>query len=262
MLGAFEAVEGKPPTMADIRSLVGDVLRSLADDPNVVRGTGGEPAGDDVQIVQQQEPIKGRQGIAPNVEPVPGSPEFQAAMAKTATGPREGKIVILPNGKTVPSEDSQTGFLMSPIEDLSHVAAAGRETFRNSLINGLKDPLKVKEAIGYARALVRRDLAQGGRFDHQRLWIPDNDAPGYLQLPQFRDVSNFNVGLYMQQALVPLDFLLSIAGEYAKENSSNYMPKEPYGLDPRTRKWIERGYKAGDSGIFTDVPAGGPSRPR
>ncbi len=41
-----------------------------------------------------------------------------------------------------------------------------------------------------------------------------------------------------------------------------FIANERYGLDPRTRKWIEHGYEAGDSGIFTDAPAGGPSRPR
>lgn len=57
VLGAFEAVEGKPPTMADIRGLVGDVLRPLADDPNIVRVSGGDTAGADAnaQVAQQQE---------------------------------------------------------------------------------------------------------------------------------------------------------------------------------------------------------------
>lgn len=42
LLGAFEPVEGKPPTMADIRGLVGDVLPRVEDDPNIVR-VGDEP---------------------------------------------------------------------------------------------------------------------------------------------------------------------------------------------------------------------------
>ncbi|WP_428682120.1 hypothetical protein [Reyranella sp.] len=37
LLGAFEPVEGKLPTMADIRGLVGDVLPRVEDDPNIVR---------------------------------------------------------------------------------------------------------------------------------------------------------------------------------------------------------------------------------
>ncbi|WP_439613703.1 hypothetical protein, partial [Reyranella sp.] len=42
LLGAFEPVEGKPPTMADIRGLVGDVLPRVEDDPNIVL-VGDEP---------------------------------------------------------------------------------------------------------------------------------------------------------------------------------------------------------------------------
>ncbi len=84
LLGAFEIVEGKPPTMADIRGLVDDVLPRENGDPNIVRTSGGEPveangntqiapsqetAGDDenVQIAQQQEaqnrPPVGKQQI-------------------------------------------------------------------------------------------------------------------------------------------------------------------------------------------------------
>ena len=137
---------------------------------------------------------------------------------------------------------------MSPVEDLSAVAVAGWEAGRRAVGKALTDPMKAK---AYGRELVRKDLGQGGRFDYQRLWSPDAAAPGYLQLRQFRDVSNFNVGLYMQKVgLFPRDWVLEIAGEYAKEHSSNYMPGEPYGLDPRVKRWIERGYEAGESGAF------------
>ncbi len=44
LLGAFEAVEGRPPTMADIRNIAGDVLRPVTDDPNIVRVSDDEPA--------------------------------------------------------------------------------------------------------------------------------------------------------------------------------------------------------------------------
>ncbi|WP_444783357.1 hypothetical protein [Reyranella sp.] len=43
LLDAFEPVEGKPPTMADIRGLVGDVLPRAEGDPDSVRTSGGEP---------------------------------------------------------------------------------------------------------------------------------------------------------------------------------------------------------------------------
>ena len=240
----------EPPTMADIRGLVGDVLPRPEGDPNIVRVGGGQPAeaNGNTEFTPPQEPTKAPRGIAPPTEPYPGSPEFQAAMAKLTTVPTQGKGVILPNGERVRSEDSETGFLMSPVEDLREVAAAGWEAGRKAVGKALTDPLKAK---AYGRELVGKDLGQGGRFDYQRLWSPDDDAPGYVQLRQFRDVSNFNVGLYMQRVgLFPLPEVLKIAGEYAKAHSSNYMPGEPYGLDPRVKRWIERGYEAGESGAF------------
>ena len=44
LLGAFAPVEGKPPTMVDIRGLVGDVLLRAEGDPNIVPVSGDEPA--------------------------------------------------------------------------------------------------------------------------------------------------------------------------------------------------------------------------
>ena len=75
VLGAFETIEGKPPTMADIRSLVGDVLRPLADDPNIVRVADNESAGvdGDVQVAQQQEAQNRPSARQPTSSP-PASP--------------------------------------------------------------------------------------------------------------------------------------------------------------------------------------------
>ncbi len=80
--GAFEAVEGRPLTMEDIRGLVGDVLPRSEGDPNIVRASGGDPVevNGNTEIVQPQEPAKAFRGIAPPTEPAPGSPEFRAAL--------------------------------------------------------------------------------------------------------------------------------------------------------------------------------------
>ncbi|WP_425065518.1 hypothetical protein [Reyranella sp.] len=163
LLGAFEPVEGKPPTMADIRGLAGDVLPPVNGDPNIVRTSGGEPveANGNTQIAQQQKPPKVDQKVAPPTESAPGSPESRAA---TTTDP--GKRVVLPNGKNVPSfEDPKTEFLMSPTEDLSDVAEAGREVLWKIL---KRMPTSRSEAEKYGRELVREALGQGGWFDYQR----------------------------------------------------------------------------------------------
>jgi hypothetical protein len=70
-----------------------------------------------------------------------------------------------------------------------------------------------------------------------------------MQLPQFRDVFNFNVGLFSQQAGMSLDDTLQTAGTFAHVFSSNYSPNSPYGLDRQTREFIETGWHAGESGF-------------
>ena len=300
LLGAFEAVEGKPPTMADIRGLVGDVLPRGEGDPNIVQTSGGDlvEANGNTEIVEPQEPAKALRGIAPPTEPAPGSPEFQAAMAKTATSPNGEKIVILPNGKSVPSEDSKTGFLLSPIEDLSEVASAGRETGRKIL----KEPSKVRE-------LVRKDLAQGGRFDYQRL-LDSRRRSGLSTVAPISRCLEFQRGtvhatgqrtpslgcgdcrgictrefeqLHAERTLRPrsashtvdrtrlcggrkwrLQSATKKGQSSAKDGGligvySPLLPKEPYGLNPQIKRWIERGYAAGAGSAFTLAAPGYPS---
>jgi hypothetical protein len=79
-------------------------------------------------------------------------------------------------------------------------------------------------------------VGQGGKFDYQR-------GPGN------------NVGLFGQQSGWSLDHLLKAAGGYAWVRSSHYSSDQPYGLDPRTREYIELGYKIGESGAFGQATA-------
>jgi hypothetical protein len=73
---------------------------------------------------------------------------------------------------------------------------------------------------------------------------------GFQQLPQFRDVSNFNVGLFSQQAGMTLEQTLNVAGDFANLLSGNFSPNSPHGLDPRTADFITGGYNEGASGAF------------
>lgn len=243
LLGAFEAVEGRSPMMADIRSLVGDVLRPLADDPNIVRVAGGDPAGTDgnTQVAQHQEPAEARRGIAPNVEPVPGSPEFRAAHLDAV-----GDVVHLPDGTTIPDENSPTGYVMAPDTDLAKVAAAGRMAGER-FASALSDPNLAAFALPVLAGSLGALVGQGGIYDYQRR---GNRITGYTQLPHFRNISNVNVGLAGQQAGLSLDKLLEISGQFARIFSSNFDPKEPYGLPAQNRRYIEIGYEIGRSGAF------------
>ena len=281
-LDAFPVIEGRDPNHADLDAIVKRTVDYIV--PIIKREQATDIAYDEVEKWRADRIAKGRHGMPaalpgsdPNIVLARGPaadvrdvqlaqtpeplPEVDNPSAKTNPKPSEGTPVILPNGKTVPNEYAPAGVLMSPFANLDDVAAAGRAAFRAGLVNWLKNPLKVEEAIEYGVELIRKDLAQGGRFDYQRLLIPDS-VPDYLQLPQFRDVSNFNVGLFMQQVGFPLWATMLIAGKYAEKYSSNYRPDKRDGLDPRTRAWIERGYEAGESGLFNSAPAGDPSGPR
>ncbi|MDP1839469.1 MAG: hypothetical protein Q8N31_09985 [Reyranella sp.] len=165
-----------------------------------------------------------------------------------------GRRVRLPDGSLVPDPHSPTGSLMSPVDDLGRVARAGRAA-RNTGLVGILDAFRPGETESSMAAFenvyeqTRAAIGQGGEFDYQRK-AAVGSKDGFVQLRQFRNVSNFNVGLFMQQAGAPLKLALGIAGWYARNNSSNYHPNQPYGLDPQTREFIEQGYKVGERGVF------------
>ena len=155
-----------------------------------------------------------------------------------------GVRVVLPNGSNVVDPNSPTGKMMSPVANLGNVAAAGRLTgqiYRDLLAQG--DDNAFMFLIGGLGGAV----GTGGSFDYQR---SGNPITGFTQLPQFRDVSNFNVGLFSQQAGLTLDETLRTAGTYGRVMSSNASPGRPYGLDPQTARFITQGYQAGASGMF------------
>jgi hypothetical protein len=109
-----------------------------------------------------------------------------------------------------------------------------------------------EDLLGAGAALMLKEglqkaVAQNGDFDYQRATLADSDLQ---QLPQFRDVSNFNVGLIGQQSGLSLDTLLQIVGHYAQGYSSNADSDQPYGLNPRTRDLTILGYQTGASGVY------------
>jgi len=211
----------------------------------------------DPYVVLASNPPRGEA----SVEVAQATSVDQPAASPTDVPPREGKPVVLPGGERVKSDeaDSTTGYLMSPYEDLSHVAEAGREARRKAIRRGL-DTWNYKETQNYARALAREQIGQGGDLDYQR-YLPRDGISDFEQRRHFRDVANFNVGLFMQQAGVGLKETLEAAGAYAEDNSSNHRPGERHGLDPRTRRWIERGWRVGASKIFDPPSENDPGLP-
>jgi hypothetical protein len=164
--------------------------------------------------------------------------------------PSPGTPVILPNGSTLPSTDSSTGQVMSPVPDLRPVAEAGQRVglaYREMLRN----PETAAGALPYLGTMLALNFGHAGTFDYQRR---GNIITGYTQLPQFREVANINVGVFAQQAGLTLDEILEIAGKYAWAFSSNYHPEKPYGLDPNTARYITSGYRIGQTGVFGPAP--------
>jgi RHS repeat-associated protein len=167
-----------------------------------------------------------------------------SSSAKKSDAP--GVPVVLPNGAHVPDPHSPTGYMMSPTADLSDVAAAGRQT--KTALNALNSGDHLDRLVAAEMLLVTQgvNLGIGGNFDYQRVG-PQGDVVtgGFQQLPQFRDVSNFNVGLLSQQAGLTLEDTLRTAGAFAHLFSGNYSPDSPYGLSPQTADFIKLGYQAG-----------------
>jgi hypothetical protein len=167
-----------------------------------------------------------------------------------------GVPVQLPNDETIPDPKSPTGKLMAPMSDLSHVAAAGRETgtlFRQML----SDPNSAEHAYAYLIGALYDHLGHGGKFDYQRKGpqlLGELFPSLFTQLRQFRNVSNFNVGLFCQQAGLSLEETLELAEGYASARSGNFDPTQPHGLVARNRHFIEEGFRAGQSGVFDSRP--------
>lgn len=179
----------------------------------------------------------------------PGQSGCSYSFCITQVSSNQGVAVVLPDGTNIADPTSPTGLLMSPVSDLSDVAAAGYglRSFMNTINDPNSDSDQVTGAVAGLSFGLGLDVAQGGLYDYQR---KGNLITGITQLPQFRDVSNFNVGLVGQQAGMSLPQLLTVAGGFAQAFSNNYSPNQPYGLAPQTYAWIVTGWSVGNAGYF------------
>ncbi|NQW53792.1 MAG: hypothetical protein HQ465_21405, partial [Rhodospirillales bacterium] len=88
LLGAFEPVEGKPPTMADIRGLVDDVLPRVEDDPDIVRVSGGDPVEALPQEVEAKDALDGAEPHMAPVDAVSTPSPSDEVVVEESTGPK------------------------------------------------------------------------------------------------------------------------------------------------------------------------------
>lgn len=174
--------------------------------------------------------------------------------APAAPGSGSAVDVVLPNGWRVVDAHEPGSFLRSPVADLSPVAQAGRETgetYRSLSLNPFVGTADAASLYFVSRFFVH--VGTGGVYDYQRSGNQILGVSGlvpFVQRREFRDVSNFNVGLFCQQAGLSLGETLTVTGLYASRFSGNKRPAEPYGLDARTREFVVTGFSVGESGVY------------
>jgi hypothetical protein len=151
------------------------------------------------------------------------------------------KEVELPDGKHVQDQWSSTGWLLSPHPDLTPVATSVQAI--GLAFSSLPGPL----GSAFLLTSLGVTLGHAGLFDYQR---EGNMVTGYVQHREYRDVSNFNIGVLGQRAGIPEPAMLYLAGGFALFFSSNAMPDKPYFQDPRNVYFIQSGYAAARSGAF------------
>lgn len=177
-------------------------------------------------------------------------PQDWPSPAPPAGKPKKGVQVKLPDGTLLLDDRGEP--MMSPVADLTPVAEAGRkigERYRTLL----EDPNASGGALIYLGASLKEYVAQRGIFDYQRERI---SFFSYRYIDDYRAVSNFNVGLFCQQAGLTLNETLSIAGGYAHWFSSNAAPDRPYGLDQHNYGNTALGWETGASGVFDPATDG------
>ena len=212
-----------------------------------VAAPAGNAAGDG-----SAEPQSGGAASAANATPTSGARQSGSDTNPGTPSTPPAFEVRLPDGSFVDDVHktpyNQTGHLLAPVADLSHIAQAGREA-GGDYRELLKNPDGGLTAQQYMAIVLGDHFRQGGIFDYQRA-RDEGVKGGFRQLPQFRHVANFNIGLYAQQAGLPLDETLGIAGLYAWWKSKNYASGAPYGIDPEDTEFITKGFQAGASGVF------------
>ncbi len=238
------------PGVSDFRGLPDTVGSSLTDSSPYFGLAGGQ-RGNDNFAISLITPANAQATTNTQAGGKPPVPPGQVPRGK----PWPGEIVTLPNGSYVSDTSTATGYLTSPVADLSPVAEAGRRTgtiYRQLLT----DPQSYHSAFPFLLGQLFSHVGHGGTFDYQRSGnrVLGLLGAGFTQSRHFRNVSNFNVGLFGQQAGLSLGETLKFAGAYAWLFSSNHDPTRSYGLDSDTQQFIEVGFRAGQSGAFGQAP--------
>jgi hypothetical protein len=160
----------------------------------------------------------------------------------------DGRPLLTATGATIPDKYSSTGLLMSPTGDISSVVRAG-QTFGLSVETSLARANVIGAAAGFVAGLGA-SLGTYGFFDYQRKGFPGS-TPMYYS--QYRDLSNFSIGVFGQQAGMSETAIARIAGLFAGLFSSNAHPgfSDPQNwMALQNREMIHLGYSLSAQGAF------------
>ena len=177
------------------------------------------------------------------------TPQAQQPGTSLKIDPSPGEAVVLPDGSTVADPSSATGKLMSPVTDLTAVAAAGRAagmTFRAML----DSPETAAGAFPYLGTMLGVNLGHAGTFDYQRR---GNMIAGYTQPNTPMSRISMWVCLPNRRACHSGNSGGSLANSPAISRAT-LKRMSPYCLHPEQLQYITMGYKTGQSGMF-DPPA-------
>jgi hypothetical protein len=89
-------------------------------------------------------------------------------------------------------------------------------------------------ADAYMLASLNHNVGHGGTFDYQR--------SGDTYIKDFRDVSNFNVGLFAHKAGLSLDQTLKLTSIFAKVKSNFGSAPLGHGVPRQTEEFIRMGW--------------------
>ena len=176
LLGAFKAVEGKPPTIADVRGLVDDVLPRAEEDPNTVRISGGDP----VEALPPELEAKGVSDVA--------KPHVASVDAVSTPSPKDEVVVQESTGRGAMEAASTT----LPASDVTRFDDGTKRITRRG-VDTERGKADVTEAYDEQDRLVSTDaiFADGHRVDSRWSYPADGH---WSQVDTIRDPSGKTLG--------------------------------------------------------------------
>ncbi|WP_422013656.1 hypothetical protein [Reyranella sp.] len=176
LLGAFESAEGKPPTMADIRGLVGDMLPPAEEDPNTVRISGGDP----VEALPPEPVAKGVSDVA--------KPHVASVDAVSTPSPKDEVVVEESTGRGAMEAASTT----LPASDVTRFDDGTKRITRRG-VDTERGKADVTQAYDEQDRIVSTDaiFADGHRVDSRWSYPAEGH---WSQVDTIRDASGKTLG--------------------------------------------------------------------